>query len=44
MAKYESGIKQIPYSQESVFKMLSNLENIEKVTDFVNEELEKLDL
>lgn len=38
MAKYESGIKQIPYSQESVFKMLSNLENIEKVKSRIPED------
>lgn len=30
-SKYESGIKQIPYAQEKVYEMLSNLENIEKV-------------
>ena len=32
-SKYESGIKQIPYPQQSVYDRLSNLENIEKVKD-----------
>lgn len=33
MSKYESGIKQIPYKQQSVYEKLSNLENIEAVKD-----------
>jgi len=33
MSKYESGVKQIPYSQRSVYDKLSNLENIEQVKD-----------
>lgn len=33
--RFESSIKQIPYTQQSVYDMLSNLENIEKVMDRV---------
>lgn len=33
MSKYESGVKQIPYSQQSVYDKLSNLENIEQVRE-----------
>lgn len=33
MSKYESGVKLIPYSQQSVYDKLSNLENIEQVRD-----------
>lgn len=40
MSKYESGIKQIPYPQETVYEKLSNLENIEKLKD--NIPLDKL--
>lgn len=38
MTKFESSIKQIPYSQESVYNMLSNLSNIEKVRDRIPED------
>ena len=31
MSKFESKIKQVPYSQKSVFDMLSDLNNIERV-------------
>lgn len=33
MSKYESGIKQIPYTQAAVYETLSDLSNIEKVKD-----------
>lgn len=33
--RFESSIKQIPYTQQSVYDMLSNMENIEKVMDRV---------
>lgn len=33
MSKFESSIKQIPYPQQAVYAMLSDLENIEKVRD-----------
>lgn len=33
MSKFESSIKQIPYSQQAVYNNISNLENIEKVRD-----------
>ncbi len=33
MSKYESGIKQIPYPQGTVYEKLSNLENIETLKD-----------
>ena len=33
MTKFESNVKEIPYSQESVFEMLSDLNNLEKVKD-----------
>lgn len=33
MSKFESSIKQIPYPQQTVYAMLSDLENIEKVRD-----------
>ena len=35
MSKFESSIKQIPYSQESVYRSLSDLSNLEKVRDRV---------
>lgn len=38
MNKYESGIKQIPYRQQSVYDKLSNLENIEAVKDRIPED------
>lgn len=33
MSKFESSIRQIPYPQQRVYDMLSNLENIERVRD-----------
>lgn len=38
MSKFESSIKQIPYSQQAVYAMLSNLGNIEKVRDRIPED------
>ena len=38
MAKFESSIKQIPYPQQSVYKMLSDLSNIERVKDKMPED------
>ena len=35
MSKFESSIKQIPYSQESVYRSLRDLSNLEKVRDRV---------
>lgn len=33
MSKFESSIREIPYAQQRVYDMLSNLENIERVRD-----------
>jgi hypothetical protein len=33
MSKFESSIKQIPYSQQAVYDKISNLENLDKVRD-----------
>ena len=38
MAKFESSVKQIPYPQQAVYNMLSDLTNIERVKDRVPEE------
>ncbi len=38
MSKFESSIKQIPYSQQAVYAMLSDLDNIEKVRDRIPED------
>ncbi len=38
MSKFESSIKQIPYPQQAVYAMLSNLENMEKVRDRLPED------
>lgn len=35
MSKYESSIKQIPYSQQSVYHCVSDLSNLDKVRDRV---------
>jgi hypothetical protein len=35
MAKFESSIKQVPYAQEAVYNMLSDLTNLERVRDRV---------
>lgn len=36
--KFESSVKQIPYSQQAVYSNLSNLRNLEKVRDRVPED------
>ena len=38
MAKFESSVRQIPYPQQAVYNMLSDLTNIERVKDRVPEE------
>ena len=38
MAKFESSIKQIPYSQQDVYDMPSDLSNIERVKDKLPED------
>ncbi len=38
MSKFESSIKQIPYSQTAVYNGISNSENLEKVRDRVPED------
>jgi hypothetical protein len=38
MAKFESSIKQIPYSQQDVYDMLSDLSNIERAKDKLPED------
>lgn len=38
MSTYESSIRQIPYKQEAVFNMLSDLSNIERVKDKLPED------
>ncbi len=38
MSKFESGIKHIPYPQQTVYAMLSDLSNIEKVRDRLPED------
>ncbi|MBO5186780.1 MAG: SRPBCC family protein [Prevotella sp.] len=38
MSKFESSIKQIPYSQAAVYGGISNLENLERVRDRVPED------
>ena len=38
MAKFESSIKQIPYAQQAVFNMLSDLNNLERIRDRVPED------
>ena len=38
MAKFESSVKQIPYPQQAVYNMLSDLTNIERVKDRVPED------
>lgn len=37
-SKFESSVREIPYPQESVYNMLSNLSNIEKVRDKIPED------
>ena len=41
MSKFESNVKQIPYSQQSVYEKLSDLSNIEKVKDRLPEDKAK---
>ncbi|MCD8210787.1 MAG: SRPBCC family protein [Prevotella sp.] len=44
MAKYESSVKVIPYSQETVFSKLENLENLEKLRERIPQEyLDKIE-
>lgn len=38
MSKFESSIKQISYSQQAVYRNISNLENLEKVRDRIPED------
>ena len=38
MTKFESSVKQIPYSQEAVYRNISDLRNLEKVRDRVPED------
>lgn len=38
MAKFESSVKQIPYPQQAVYNMLSDLTNIERVKNRVPED------
>lgn len=38
MSKFESGIKQIPYSQEQVYNKLSDLTHLESVKDKIPED------
>ena len=37
-SKFESSVKQIPYSQEAVYRNISDLRNLEKVRDRVPED------
>lgn len=38
MAKFESSVKQVPYSQEAVYNNISDLRNLERVKDRVPED------
>lgn len=38
MSKYESSIKQVPYSQEAVYRNISDLNNLERVRDRIPED------
>lgn len=38
MSKFESSVKQIPYPQQAVYDMLSDLTNIERVKDKIPED------
>lgn len=40
-SKFESSIRRIPYSQQSVYNMLSDLNNIDKVKDRIPEDKRK---
>ena len=37
-SKFESSVKQIPYSQEAVYRNISDLRNLEKVRDRIPED------
>ena len=37
MSKFESSVKQVPYSQEAVYRIVSDLNNLEKIRDRVPE-------
>ncbi len=41
MSKFESSIKQIPYRQQAVYDMLSDLNNIERIRDRIPEDKAK---
>ena len=38
MSKFESSVKQIPYSQEAVYNLISDLSNLERVRDRIPED------
>jgi len=38
MSKFESSVKQVPYPQQSVYNMLSDLNNLDKVRDRITED------
>ena len=38
MSKYESTVKTVPYPQENVYRMISDLSNLEKVRDRIPED------
>ncbi len=38
MAKFESSVKQIPYAQQSVFNVLSDLNNLERIRNRIPED------
>ena len=38
MKKFESSIKQVPYSQEAVYRNISDLSNLERVRDRIPED------
>lgn len=38
MSRFESSVKQVPYRQQSVFDMLSDLSNAERVKHLVNDD------
>ena len=38
MSKFESSVKQIPYSQEAVYNLISDLSNLERVRGRIPED------
>ena len=44
MAQFESSIKQIPYPQQAVYNMLSDLSNIERIKDKIPEDNERFEV